>query len=934
MKRRILMTGLLLLLPSGVALSQTPPPDYINYQGVLRNSSDDPLTGVYDMVFRFYDASILGTLLLTDGHVGTDDGVTVSGGLFNVQLGSGSITAGAASNLTEVFAIRSEVWLEIQVGAETLDPRVRIVSAGYALNAGFLAGSPPSYFLDQSANDQWKGGRLVIDPPEGTVRLGHTQSTEEYGIWVEGNFAGIHVKDAGDSGRAWIGYANRGIEASGTESGGLFYDADGSGQAWLGYGSRGIEAWGNQAGAFFQDANGTGRASLGEGDTGIRAYGIESGGYFFDSDSSGAAYVGHGDRGVQASGTEYAGYFSGNVTVTGDFAASFVQADTVEATSGGVHFPDGSVQTSAAIIRNIISTLDAQNEVGLDTSIAIGNDGNPVISYYSRAPNYDLMMARCTDPSCLAVSVNTVDSAGNVGRYTSIAIGNDGNPVISYLDVTNQDLKVAHCTGPSCAGAAITTVDAAGDVGGWTSIAIGYDNNPVVSYHDITNDDLKVARCTDPGCADATLATLDSTGDVGRYTSITVGPDNIPVISYYDATNSDLKVAKCTGPGCYSAELNTVDSTGSVGQFTSIAIGSDGNPVISHHSSTPDFTLKVSHCTTYNCGVATTHTLDDTGDVGSVGTYTSIAVGGDGNPIISYFDDYNDDLKVAHCNDPGCSSATLSTLDSPGGVGRYTSIAVGSDGRAVVSYYDHTNEDLKIITHVVGPVGSPRIPLGGRDHRPGVPGEVGGGTEAAGHARDVASSCAVMRLKAAGCGAENVLRGHGLLRDDHGNVYARSFRSSATDLASIVRVVGPVESGDVLVIDADRPGLMSLARQPADSAVFGVVAGEPGVVLSAHPPDEGHDEGAELESGDSSAPGVGADPRAAVVRAPVAVSGIVTCKVDAGFGPILPGDLLTTSPTPGHAMLAYEPLPGTILGKALEPLDGGTGSIRVLVMLR
>jgi hypothetical protein len=60
----------------------------------------------------------------------------------------------------------------------------------------------------------------------------------------------------------------------------------------------------------------------------------------------------------------------------------------------------------------------------------------------------------------------------------------------------------------------------------------------------------------------------------------------------------------------------------------------------------------------------------------------------------------------------------------------------------------------------------------------------------------------------------------------------------------------------------------------------------------------------------------------------------VLCKVDASYGSIRPGDLLTTSATPGHAMLAYEPQPGTIVGKALEPLDTGTGVIKVLVTLR
>ena len=69
-------------------------------------------------------------------------------------------------------------------------------------------------------------------------------------------------------------------------------------------------------------------------------------------------------------------------------------------------------------------------------------------------------------------------------------------------------------------------------------------------------------------------------------------------------------------------------------------------------------------------------------------------------------------------------------------------------------------------------------------------------------------------------------------------------------------------------------------------------------------------------------------------QAPVAFSGIVSCKVDAGYGPVRVGDLLTVSPTPGHAMRSSDHTAGTVLGKALEPLDSGTGIIKVLVMLR
>lgn len=63
------------------------------------------------------------------------------------------------------------------------------------------------------------------------------------------------------------------------------------------------------------------------------------------------------------------------------------------------------------------------------------------------------------------------------------------------------------------------------------------------------------------------------------------------------------------------------------------------------------------------------------------------------------------------------------------------------------------------------------------------------------------------------------------------------------------------------------------------------------------------------------------------VRKPIALVGKVFCKVDARYGAIEVGDLLTTSPTPGHAMKADDLLKalGAMLGKALRPLAEGQG---------
>jgi hypothetical protein len=69
---------------------------------------------------------------------------------------------------------------------------------------------------------------------------------------------------------------------------------------------------------------------------------------------------------------------------------------------------------------------------------------------------------------------------------------------------------------------------------------------------------------------------------------------------------------------------------------------------------------------------------------------------------------------------------------------------------------------------------------------------------------------------------------------------------------------------------------------------------------------------------------------------PVALTGRVYAKADASNGPIRPGDLLTTSRRPGHAMRATDSARanGAILGKAMTRLDEETGTVLVLIGLQ
>jgi hypothetical protein len=166
------------------------------------------------------------------------------------------------------------------------------------------------------------------------------------------------------------------------------------------------------------------------------------------------------------------------------------------------------------------------------------------------------------------------------------------------------------------------------------------------------------------------------------------------------------------------------------------------------------------------------------------------------------------------------------------------------------------------------------------------------------------------RLDVAGRTITNVLQITG------GNFdFSEEFAVTAAPVSESNVSLEHVQPGMVVRIDEANPGQLIVSTHAYDRRVAGIISGaggiKPGVLMS---------QSSSLAEGSH----------------PVALTGRVYCLVDASYGPIEPGDLLTTSDTAGHAMKVTDHMKaqGAIIGKAMTSLKEGQGLALVLVTLQ
>lgn len=807
---RFLSTLGLLTLAASVSLAAAPPP-LVNYQGVLRDTNDQPLDGSFDVEFHLFDAPMGGGEILVDAHTGAD-AVQVDGGLFSVALGSGLVADGAGVfpgdpyvSLTDVFQDFSEVWLELVVEGETLSPRTRVVSSAYALNASTLDGLAAGDFLDTSASDQTKLGGLAVGGLEvdGSVAL-----TNQFFTTVAFSTGGVPASET----LSWDGADNIFQISDGLQTDGPLIVGD----------TVNIPVAYNR----------------------FSASSFPSGSGFNNLDD---LYVGGN---FEADGTAY---FSGTVYVDNDgpdgdqhlwFYNDGAPGEELKWDEAGDRFEFSDSLAIAGSLRTgqTQGAPEAFNHLG-DLGEAPDSDdmGGPQDLYVEG--DVEIEETLYLDRELIMMDLGPdFDGDGSA---------DDANQWIFFYDNGTMDDEWIEWENNSAVGNDRFEFSDSVHVFGDLSAL----NKNFVQNHPY-REDLEIVYTSLEGDEAAVFTR--------GHARLVDGEARVPLEeSFAWVANPEIGLtAHLTPRGSY-AELYVVSLTPEELVVRAAGASPDGRDAAF------DYIVHGLRLGYESQPVVRLRTADS--PLPTADTWASVF----------------DRVPEAAALTPAARFERMAT-DVPLARGSADAAAEAEALRTAIGRRDREDP------------GTPRVRRAA---------DAGGRPEAERSSPSPArpASPGVVAVTPERTPQESAPRAVGT-----DPVRASSFHADEPGIAGRYPTDDVVEPGDVVVmtVDAEGRGRIRRADRGEDPTVVGVATAGAGVVLDD---------------------GVTAESEASVT---VAMTGIVPCKVDATYGPILPGDLLVASPTPGHAMRSAQPLPGTVVGKALTGFPDGQGTIAVLVFQR
>jgi uncharacterized repeat protein (TIGR02543 family) len=392
--------------------------------------------------------------------------------------------------------------------------------------------------------------------------------------------------------------------------------------------------------------------------------------------------VGNGDVSPEVGQHDYPAGSSVNITAEADPGWQFIKwtgevEDVNSANTSVTLDKDKTVQAEFNQTTDhycLTSTVDSQGNVGNYSSIALDSNDNPHISYYHTSN--DEVRYTWWDGNMWHIEI--VDAEMSTDPYMSLALDNTDSPHISYQkNGSSPDLVYARRNGSIWQ---IQTVDSLASVGQGSSIQIDTQGHPHISYYDNTNDNLKYAYWNGSKWV---IETIDDGSFSGGETSLVLDSADKPHILYSAAdTDSGAKYAQKTN-GTW--DTSTVEVGNDFDVTISLTLDSSDNPHIFGDNKNAN-TLRYAYWDGSNWQI------QDIPDTYATNGDGAITLDSANNPHILYYHDLEYDLMYTWWNGSGWQ---VITVDIAGNVGSSSSMTMDSTGIVHASYFDLTNIDLK-----------------------------------------------------------------------------------------------------------------------------------------------------------------------------------------------------------------------------------------------
>ncbi len=339
-----------------------------------------------------------------------------------------------------------------------------------------------------------------------------------------------------------------------------------------------------------------------------------------------------------------------------------------------------SVQQNEMLSYPMYGVARKKHGTGGDPHITGENGKVHVVFEEMKTPKGDLKYAKFNGTEW---TLETVDTEGLVGVHTSMKLDSKGYPHIAYYDETWGRLKYARWNGTDWS---IEVVDQDEDVGMECSLALDSKDYPHITYMDLWNGPMKYARWDGSEWRIELVGTLGPAA--GQYNSLALDSMDYPHVAYYSWANVAIKYVYFDGR---EWEFIHVDSKG--WQQVSLALDSNDRAHMGYIDRT-----ELALAYTYWDGSGWVKRLVDESSR-YVGTWASIALTKEDEPVLVYHDETLDDLRYAR---PQYPASNTERIDQANRVGMYNSLALDDYGVPHVSFYDYSQGDLKYARWVPG----------------------------------------------------------------------------------------------------------------------------------------------------------------------------------------------------------------------------------------